>query len=162
MSFIQITDTHFVPGDALLYGTSPKKRLTEAVDLIRRFHGDAEAVLLTGDEEIGAGTSRALIEDTVRDVEAVLVLEAAQDDAVKVARKGIGTYRLEVTGRAAHAGLEPEAGCRMGICHSCDSPLRSGRVRDLRTGEVHGEADQMIQTCITAAGGDCTVELETR
>ncbi|UUX51181.1 phosphodiesterase [Nisaea acidiphila] len=49
MSFIQITDTHFVPGDALLYGTSPKKRLAQAVDLIRRFHGDAEAVLLTGD-----------------------------------------------------------------------------------------------------------------
>lgn len=71
---------------------------------------DGMAVLLTGDEEIGARTSRTLIEDTVRDAEAVLVLEAAQGDAVKVARKGIGTYRLEVTGRAAHAGLEPELG----------------------------------------------------
>lgn len=49
MSFIQITDTHFVPGDKLLYGTSPKKRLAAAVDLINRFHGDAEAVLVTGD-----------------------------------------------------------------------------------------------------------------
>jgi glutamate carboxypeptidase len=71
---------------------------------------DGMAVLLTGDEEVGAPTSRALIEDTARDARAVLVLEAAQGEAVKVARKGVGTYRLEVTGRAAHAGLEPEAG----------------------------------------------------
>ncbi|WP_193187009.1 phosphodiesterase [Nisaea sediminum] len=49
MSFIQITDTHFVPGDRLLYGTSPKKRLGAGIELIRRFHTDAEAVLLTGD-----------------------------------------------------------------------------------------------------------------
>lgn len=49
MSFIQITDTHFVPGDRLLHGTSPKQRLGAGIDLIRRFHGDAEAVLLTGD-----------------------------------------------------------------------------------------------------------------
>ncbi len=62
---------------------------------------------------------------------------------------------------AEDAGLNPPHGCRMGICHSCDSPLRSGRVRDLRTGVVHGEQDQMIQTCITAAAGDCTIELET-
>ena len=71
---------------------------------------DGMAILLTGDEEVGAPTSRPLIEDVARDVEAVLVLEAAVGDAVKVARKGIGTYRLEVRGRAAHAGLEPEAG----------------------------------------------------
>lgn len=76
---------------------------------------DGMAVLLTGDEEIGAPTSRPLIEDTARDVEAVLVLEAAQGDAVKVARKGIGTYRLEVAGRAAHAGLEPEAGANAAV-----------------------------------------------
>lgn len=63
---------------------------------------------------------------------------------------------------AEDAGLNPPHGCRMGICHSCDSPLRSGRVRDLRTGEVHGETDQMVQTCITAAAGDCTIELENR
>ncbi len=68
------------------------------------------AVLLTGDEEIGAPTSRSLIEDTARGVEAVLVLEAAAGDAVKVGRKGVGTYRLEIIGRAAHAGLEPQAG----------------------------------------------------
>lgn len=71
---------------------------------------DGMALLLTSDEEVGATTSRALVEATARGVGAVLVLEPAAGRAVKVARKGIGTYRLQVVGRAAHAGLEPERG----------------------------------------------------
>ncbi|WP_037763241.1 M20 family metallopeptidase [Streptomyces sp. 142MFCol3.1] len=68
------------------------------------------AVLLTSDEEIGAPSSRKLIEDTVRGCRAVLVPEPSAAGALKTARKGIGTYRLDVRGRAAHAGLEPEKG----------------------------------------------------
>ena len=49
MSFIQITDLHFVPGDKPLYGTSPKQRLADGVSLIRRDHGDVDCVLATGD-----------------------------------------------------------------------------------------------------------------
>ena len=41
------------------------------------------------------------------------------------------------------AGLLVPSGCRMGICHSCLAPLRSGQVRDLRTGEVHGEPGEL-------------------
>ena len=37
---------------------------------------------------------------------------------------------------AEDAGLNPEHGCRMGICHTCDVPLVAGRVRDLRTSEA--------------------------
>ncbi|WP_432172685.1 M20 family metallopeptidase [Streptomyces sp. Tue6028] len=68
------------------------------------------AVLLTSDEEIGAPSSRKLIEDTARGCRAVLVPEPSAAGALKTARKGIGTYRLDVRGRAAHAGLEPEKG----------------------------------------------------
>ncbi|MGW3247267.1 M20 family metallopeptidase [Streptomyces sp. NPDC001070] len=68
------------------------------------------AVLLTSDEELGAPSSRALIEDTARGCRAVLVPEPSADGALKTARKGIGTYRLDVGGRAAHAGLEPHKG----------------------------------------------------
>lgn len=71
---------------------------------------DGMALLLTGDEEVGSPTSRELIEEVARDAEAVLVLEASAGDAIKVARKGVGAYRLEVTGTAAHAGLEPDQG----------------------------------------------------
>jgi glutamate carboxypeptidase len=68
-------------------------------------------VLSTADEEIGSESSRALIEDTARGAVAVLVLEpAASGGAIKTARKGIADFVLEVEGRAAHAGVEPEKG----------------------------------------------------
>jgi glutamate carboxypeptidase len=68
-------------------------------------------VLATSDEEIGSASSRALIEETARHAVAVLVLEpAASGGALKTARKGIADFVLEVMGRAAHAGIEPEKG----------------------------------------------------
>src|SRR5712691_3646096 len=68
-------------------------------------------VLSTSDEEIGSASSRALIEETARQAVAVLVLEpAASGGAIKTARKGIADFILEVEGRAAHAGVEPEKG----------------------------------------------------
>ena len=68
-------------------------------------------VLSTSDEEIGSTSSRELIEQTARGASAVLVLEpAASGGAVKTARKGIADFILEIEGRAAHAGVEPEKG----------------------------------------------------
>src|SRR3984893_165949 len=65
----------------------------------------------TSDEEMGSASSRALIEETARQALAVLVLEpAASGGAIKTARKGIADFILEVDGRAAHAGVEPEKG----------------------------------------------------
>lgn len=68
--------------------------------------------LWTSDEEIGSGTSRALIEREARRSVAALVLEPANglDGRLKTRRKGIGTAELLVTGRAAHAGVDPEKG----------------------------------------------------
>jgi glutamate carboxypeptidase len=71
---------------------------------------DGIEILLTSDEEIGSPTSRHLIEDASRQATAALILEPSAAGALKVARKGTGFYRLEVHGRAAHAGLEPENG----------------------------------------------------
>jgi glutamate carboxypeptidase len=68
-------------------------------------------VLSTSDEEIGSASSRTLIEETARHAVAVLVLEpAVSGGAIKTARKGIADFVLEVDGRAAHAGVEPEKG----------------------------------------------------
>jgi ferredoxin-NADP reductase len=53
------------------------------------------------------------------------------------------------------AGMNPDHGCRMGICRSCDRTLKSGRVRDLRTGAIIEESDSVVQICICAAAGDC-------
>lgn len=62
---------------------------------------------------------------------------------------------------AEDAGLNPEHGCRMGICHTCDVPLAAGRVRDLRTGEVIDEPGGAVQICIAGAAGDCEIALTT-
>ncbi|ASR04472.1 Stearoyl-CoA 9-desaturase electron transfer partner [Gordonia rubripertincta] len=49
-------------------------------------------------------------------------------------------------------------GCRMGICQSCVVMLDKGCVRDLRSGVEHVEGER-IQTCISAAAGDCTLDV---
>jgi ferredoxin-NADP reductase len=57
------------------------------------------------------------------------------------------------------AGAKLPYGCRMGICHSCVGRLRAGQVRDLRTGRVHGQAGEMLRTCINAPEGAIEIEL---
>ena len=47
----------------------------------------------------------------------------------------------------------------MGICDTCNTKLISGCVRDLRTGKVLNEAGAIVQTCISAAAGDCELDL---
>ncbi|MEU6328411.1 M20 family metallopeptidase [Streptomyces sp. NPDC047049] len=68
-------------------------------------------ILVTADEEVGSGSSRALLEERALACGAVLVLEGAADGgALKTGRKGCGTFQVSITGRASHAGLEPAAG----------------------------------------------------
>lgn len=57
------------------------------------------------------------------------------------------------------AGVLMPSGCRMGICRTCLTPLLSGQVRDLRTGEIKSSEGDLIQTCISAAAGNCHLEL---
>ncbi len=64
---------------------------------------------------------------------------------------------LMAAGEAAGA-LLPN-GCRMGICHTCVGKLRSGGVRDLRTGDVHDTPGQTVRTCVSGAAGDVEIEL---
>ncbi|WP_028655267.1 ferredoxin reductase [Nocardioides sp. J54] len=66
---------------------------------------------------------------------------------------------------AESSGVLMPSGCRMGICMGCVLPMTSGAVRDLRNGEltvaVPGETDPggvKIQTCISAAAGDCQID----
>ncbi len=67
-------------------------------------------LLLNGDEEIGSPASRPIIERIARGCDAVYVLEPAQGFAYKTARKGIGDWKIAVTGVAAHAGVDFEKG----------------------------------------------------
>ena len=68
-----------------------------------------------------------------------------------------GTKPILVCGE--EAGLELPFGCREGICHTCVGTLRSGRVRDLRNGQVDGQEGQSIRTCINAPEGPIEIDL---
>ncbi|NRQ49245.1 ferredoxin reductase [Aeromicrobium stalagmiti] len=78
---------------------------------------------------------------------------------------GVGGPTVDVDGATTlleageKAGVNMLFGCRMGICHTCDVPLASGTVRDLRSGVEHGEPNEYIQTCVSVAAGDCTLAL---
>jgi ferredoxin-NADP reductase len=58
-----------------------------------------------------------------------------------------------------NCGVVMPSGCRMGICRSCLTPLVAGKVRDLRTGEVHGDEGELIQTCVNAAAGPVHLDI---
>lgn len=57
------------------------------------------------------------------------------------------------------AGATLPFGCRMGICHTCVGRLCSGKVRDLRTGEVSGSPGEMVRTCVNAPEGAVEIAL---
>ncbi len=67
-----------------------------------------------------------------------------------------GATSLMDAGEAA--GIQMPFGCRMGICQSCVVGLLDGHVRDLRTGVEH-EPGSRVQTCVSAASGDCTLDV---
>ena len=86
-----------------------------AIRCLRDIHGEVPrrvTILLTSDEEVKSATSRPILEKLARGSAAVLVLEpsAGSKGALKTARKGVGEYKLKVTGCAAHAGLDPQSG----------------------------------------------------
>jgi ferredoxin-NADP reductase len=72
--------------------------------------------------------------------------------------------RLDNTGasvleQAEAAGLTPETGCRMGICHTCTCRKTAGTVKNLSTGEVSSGEDEEIQICVSAPVGDVVIDL---
>jgi len=86
-----------------------------ALEALEAWHGGLPrpvTVFLVSDEEVGSSSSRRITESLAGESAAVLVLEpaAGRRGAVKTARKGVGEYRLKVTGVAAHAGLDPGQG----------------------------------------------------
>ena len=72
--------------------------------------GRPVTLLLNSDEEVGSPASRELTERLALESSAVFVLEPAQGLAYKTARKGVGQYRVQVAGVAAHSGVDFERG----------------------------------------------------
>ena len=61
--------------------------------------------------------------------------------------------------QAEAAGLTPESGCRMGICHSCTRRKTRGAVKNLITGAVSGADEEDVQICVSAPVGDVDIAL---
>lgn len=112
-----------------------KAGIVQMMHALRALDGRvAVTMLVTGDEEVGASASRELILAEARGCRAVLVAEPSADGGrLKVARKGAAGYRVEITGRAAHAGLEPERGVNAAVelAHAIQAVAR---LSDLRRG----------------------------
>jgi glutamate carboxypeptidase len=91
-------------------------------------------MLWTTDEEVGSASSRAAIEDEARRSDAVLVLEPSlPGGGVKTARKGCGSYRIQIRGIAAHAGIEPQKGASA-VQELAHQTLRINALQDLSRG----------------------------
>jgi ferredoxin-NADP reductase len=74
-----------------------------------------------------------------------------------VEAEGDGSQPILVIGE--EAGIEMPFGCRMGICHTCVGKLCSGKLRDMRSGEVHGEEGEIVRTCVNAPEGPVEIAL---
>ena len=61
--------------------------------------------------------------------------------------------------QAEGAGLTPESGCRMGICHSCTRRKTRGAVKNLITGAVSSAEQEDVQICVTVPVGDVDIAL---
>lgn len=71
----------------------------------------AVKIVFTSDEEIGAPVGRQLIKEEAKGMSYALVMEPARTDGSLVSsRRGGGKYTIQVEGRAAHSGIEPEKG----------------------------------------------------
>jgi ferredoxin-NADP reductase len=61
--------------------------------------------------------------------------------------------------QAERAGLSPQFGCRMGICHTCTCRKTAGSVRNLKTGDVSSAEEEDIQICVSVPVGDVELDL---
>jgi ferredoxin-NADP reductase len=61
--------------------------------------------------------------------------------------------------QAEAAGLTPQSGCRMGICHTCTRRKTSGAVKNLITGAVSTADEEDVQICVSVPVGDVELSL---
>lgn len=116
---------------------------------------DGLSILVTGDEEIGSVSSSDLIRAEAAEAKAVFVMEASAGGALKLERKGTSNYVLKFTGKASHAGLEPEKGINAGMALALTLPL----VADLADASA---GTTVVPTVISAGTTSNTVPAEAR
>lgn len=114
------------------------------------------------DEEIGSPFSHDVIARLAADADVALVLEGARENGdIVSARKGVSDYAIDIVGRAAHAGVEPERG-RSAILEAAHKTVAlqalNGRWPDVtvNVGVVRGG------TRTNVVPDRCTIEVDVR
>ena len=122
---------------------------------------DGIAFVVNADEETGSLGSRALIEESARGASAALVLEPSAAGALKTGRKGVSLYDLDVTGLAAHAGLEPEKGVNATV-ELAAQILAVGSIADAAVGTTVTPTTAAAGTTINTVPASATVHFDVR
>jgi glutamate carboxypeptidase len=116
------------------------------------------------DEEIGSPASRPVIRQHAKSADVAFVLECARANGdIVSARKGIVDVALRMTGRAAHAGIEPDKG-RNAIVEAAHKTLALTELNGrwpgvtVNVGVIHGgtrpnvvPADSVLEIDVRAA-----------
>lgn len=155
-----------LPGVRVWHGYT---RDTTGTDLAGRFCADhlaatlpdADAVFVCGPPELAAAVREVRPDALAESFVPPTFAAAASGGRVSFADSGVavtddGRPLLE---QAEAAGLTPESGCRMGICHSCTRRKTSGAVKNLITGAVSGVDAEDVQICVSAPLGDVEIAL---
>ena len=142
-----------------------KAGLVQMVHAIRLLAGTAMpdlTVLLNADEELGSPESEKLIAAEAARSRCALVLEpSGPGGAVKSARKGIGLYRIELEGRAAHPGVDPEHGVSA-VLEIAEQALALDRLVDLAAGTTVNVGTISGGTRCNVVAGAARAEFESR
>ena len=143
----------------------------DAGDLVGRFDADHLAAAMPSPDAVFACGPAALIEAVRKHCENVYtesfvppVFEAPDNPSggrITFADSDVdvvddGRSLLE---QAESAGLTPQNGCRMGICHTCTRRKTAGTVRNLVTGAVSTAPDEDVQICVSVPVGDVDLSL---
>jgi glutamate carboxypeptidase len=155
----------FSTDDGILRGPGSFDMLTGAImsvhatAILRDHLGEAAleglSILVTGDEELGSLSSSDLIRAEAAEASAVFVMEASAGGALKLERKGTSNYVLVFSGRASHAGLEPEKGINAGMALALTLP-QVAALADPSAGTT------VVPTVISAGTTPNTVPAEAR
>ena len=91
-------------------------------------------------------------------------LAIATDEAEGTVHFAAAGERVPNNGRtlleqAEEAGLSPEFGCRMGICHTCTCMKTAGATRNAISGEISADEDEEIQICVSVPVGDVELQI---
>ncbi len=156
-----------MPGVLVLHGYTR----SDAGDLVGRFGPEHLAVAMPSPDVVFVCGPTPLVEAVRTHCDNVYtesfvppVLEAPADPSggrISFSDSGVdvvddGRSLLE---QAESAGLSPDNGCRMGICHTCTRRKTAGTVRNLITGSISTAPDEDVQICVSVPVGDVDLSL---